>query len=56
MIESTKLESREELDRFCDAMLSTYDEIGKIAKGIPDANDNLVKNTTHNAEMVMVDE
>ena len=56
MIEPTESESREELDRFCDAMLSIYDEIEEIAKGTADADDNLLKNAPHTAEMVMADE
>ena len=56
MIEPTESESREELDRFCDAMLSIYDEIEEVARGTADARDNLLKNAPHTAEMVMADD
>lgn len=56
MIEPTESESREELDRFCEAMLSIYEEIEEVASGQLDANDNPLKNAPHTAEMVMADE
>ncbi len=56
MIEPTESESKEELDRFCDAMLSIYQEIEEIINGVADANDNLLKNAPHTAAMVMADE
>jgi glycine dehydrogenase len=56
MIEPTESESKEELDRFCDAMLSIHQEIEEIINGVADANDNLLKNAPHTAAMVMADE
>jgi glycine dehydrogenase len=56
MIEPTESESKEELDRFCDAMLSICEEIEEVASGQLDANDNPLKNAPHTAEMVMADE
>lgn len=56
MIEPTESESKEELDRFCDAMLSIYEEIEEVASGQLDATDNPLKNAPHTAEMVMSDE
>ncbi len=56
MIEPTESESKEELDRFCDAMLSIYEEVGEIERGEMDAEDNLLKNAPHTAEMVMSDD
>jgi glycine dehydrogenase len=56
MIEPTESESKEELDRFCDAMLSIYEEIEEIINGAADAHDNLLKNAPHTAAMVMAEE
>ena len=56
MIEPTESESKEELDRFCDAMLSIHAEIEEIASGQADATDNLLKNAPHTAAMVMKDD
>eukprot|EP00095_Tigriopus_kingsejongensis_P009134 snap_masked-scaffold5131_size4974-processed-gene-0.1 protein:Tk09134 transcript:snap_masked-scaffold5131_size4974-processed-gene-0.1-mRNA-1 annotation:"glycine dehydrogenase" len=56
MIEPTESESKEELDRFCDAMLAIYEEIEQVASGELDATNNPLKNAPHTAEMVMADE
>jgi len=56
MIEPTESESKAELDRFCDAMLSIYEEIEELTSGQQDAHDNLLKNAPHTAEMVMAEE
>ncbi|MFT6861890.1 MAG: glycine dehydrogenase [Akkermansiaceae bacterium] len=56
MIEPTESESKEELDRFCDAMLAIYDEIEEVVSGASDAADNPLKNAPHTAEMVMADD
>lgn len=47
MIEPTESESKAELDRFCDAMVSIHGEIQAIIGGTADANDNLLKNAPH---------
>ena len=47
MIEPTESESKEELDRFCEAMISISDEIDKIKKGKFDPIDNPIKNAPH---------
>ncbi len=49
MIEPTESESREELDRFCDAMLAIREEIREIETGAADAQDNVLKNAPHSA-------
>jgi len=49
MIEPTESESKEELDRFCDAMLAIHAEIGEIAAGRMDAENNPLKNAPHTA-------
>ena len=49
MIEPTESESKEELDRFCEAMLSIRYEIEEIAHGKYDTSDNVLKNAPHTA-------
>ncbi|GAB4315146.1 MAG: aminomethyl-transferring glycine dehydrogenase [Geminocystis sp.] len=56
MIEPTESESKAELDRFCDAMISIRKEIEAIEKGEMDKNDNLLKNAPHTAEMLLKSE
>jgi glycine dehydrogenase len=55
MIEPTESESREELDRFCEAMISIHGEIAKIAAGEWDANDNPLKHAPHPATTLLSD-
>ena len=50
MIEPTESESKEELDRFCDAMIAIREEIAKVASGEFDARDNPLVNAPHTAE------
>jgi glycine dehydrogenase len=49
MIEPTESESKEELDRFCKAMIRIRDEIGAIETGAMDREDNPLKNAPHTA-------
>ncbi|MGH1366306.1 MAG: aminomethyl-transferring glycine dehydrogenase [Calditrichia bacterium] len=49
MIEPTESESKAELDRFCEAMLSIYREIQDVKLGVADAEDNVLKNSPHTA-------
>jgi glycine dehydrogenase len=56
MIEPTESEPKAELDRFCDALLSIYEEIMDIENGKADKVDNLLKNAPHTAIEVMSDE
>src|ERR1700680_4388377 len=44
MIEPTESESKEEIDRFCDAMISIHAEIDAVANGKADSKNNLLKN------------
>lgn len=55
MIEPTESETKAELDRFCDALISIKSEIMEVANGEADANDNVLKNAPHTAEEVMSD-
>jgi len=56
MFEPTESESKTELDRFCDAMISIREEISEIQKGDADKNDNLLKNAPHTALVVTANE
>jgi len=47
MIEPTESEPKEELDRFCDAMISIREEIREIESGQADRQDNVLKNAPH---------
>ncbi|MFT5885496.1 MAG: glycine dehydrogenase [Arcticibacterium sp.] len=47
MIEPTESESKEELDRFCDALISIRKEILNIENGNADPVNNLLKNSPH---------
>ena len=53
MIEPTESESKEQLDRYCDAMLTIYQEAEAIADGSIDAEDNPLKNAPHTAESII---
>ena len=55
MIEPTESESKEELDRFCDAMISIRAEIEQLELGLADAEDNVLGNAPHTAAMVTAD-
>jgi glycine dehydrogenase len=50
MIEPTESESKEELDRFCEAMIAIRMEIAKVESGEFDARDNPLANAPHTAE------
>ena len=56
MIEPTESESKREMDRFCNAMISIRQEIQNVIDGTMDANDNPLKNAPHTASVVTVDE
>ncbi len=56
MIEPTESESKDELDRFCDAMLQIKREMDAIAAGEADPENNVLRNAPHTAEMCMADE
>ncbi len=55
MIEPTESESKEELDRFCDAMIAIRKEIGEIEEGKADRQQNVLKNAPHTAQAVVTD-
>jgi glycine dehydrogenase len=56
MIEPTESESKEELDRFCDALIEIRREIQAVVDGNVDPRDNVLKNAPHTAEEVTSDD
>jgi glycine dehydrogenase len=55
MIEPTESEPKDELDRFCEAMISIRREIERIRSGESDPKNNPLKNAPHTAEQVTAD-
>ena len=53
MVEPTESESMEELDRFCDALISIRKEIDEIISGKADKSDNVLKNAPHTAKTLI---
>jgi glycine dehydrogenase len=49
MVEPTESEPKEELDRFCDALLAIRREIQAVLDGKADPKDNVLKNAPHTA-------
>ncbi len=56
MVEPTESESKDELDRFCDAMISIRAEIQAVIDGKAVRQDNGLKNAPHTASAVAADE
>ncbi len=56
MIEPTESEPKEELDRFCDAMIAIRQEIQDVIDAKTDPKDNVLKNAPHTAAAVAADE
>jgi glycine dehydrogenase len=56
MIEPTESENKEELDRFCDALNSIYEEIKSVENGEADKKDNVLKNAPHTLAVITADE
>ena len=55
MVEPTESESKAELDRFCEAMISIRKEIKEIEDGQYDKLDNVIKNAPHTCKLVVSD-
>lgn len=55
MIEPTESESKEELDRFAEALINIKKEIEEIANGEADAKNNVLKNAPHTEQVVISD-
>tara|TARA_R110001592_G_scaffold72390_3_gene221188 strand:- start:80433 stop:83306 length:2874 start_codon:yes stop_codon:yes gene_type:complete len=56
MIEPTESESKHELDRFIDAMISIRKEIAEIGEGLEDELNNPLKNAPHTMQLITADE
>ncbi len=56
MIEPTESESKDELDRLCDALLQIRKEIDEIAKGEYSVESNVLSNAPHTVELVSANE
>ena len=55
MIEPTESESKDELDRFCEALIAIRQEIQAVLDGVADPRDNVLKNAPHTAQEVTAD-
>jgi glycine dehydrogenase len=53
MIEPTESESKEELDRYVDALIAIREEVRAIEEGKMDVKNNPLKNAPHTMDMVM---
>jgi glycine dehydrogenase len=56
MVEPTESESKAELDRFCDALISIREEISEIENAQTDLKDNVLKNAPHTLSEITKDE
>src|SRR5213075_277767 len=56
MIEPTESEPKEELDRFCEAMIAIRGEIQQVIDEQVDRRDNVLKHAPHTAAAVSADE
>ena len=56
MIEPTESESKQEIDRFCEAMISIREEIESIINGNENRENNLLKNAPHTLDQCSSDE
>jgi glycine dehydrogenase len=55
MIEPTESESKDELDRFCDALIAIREEIGAIEDGRADREHNVLQGAPHTLQDVLTD-
>ena len=55
MVEPTESESKQELDRFCSALIAIRKEIDEVISGKADKQDNVLKNCPHTAKSVVAD-
>jgi len=53
MVEPTESESKAELDRFCEAMITIRGEIDEIVAGRADKKDNILKHAPHTAKSLV---
>ncbi len=55
MVEPTESESKEELDRFCDAMIAIRQEIREVEEGKQPKKNNVLSHAPHPAEVLLSD-
>ena len=55
MVEPTESESKDELDRFCEAMIAIHAEMVAVENGSTDPANNVLKNAPHTAAVVCGD-
>ena len=55
MVEPTESEAKDELDRFCDALIAIHGEIQAVISGAADPTDNVLKNAPHTAAAIASD-
>ena len=53
MIEPTESETKDELDRFCEALIEIRKEIAEVQDSTADPNNNVLKNAPHTAEIAL---
>jgi glycine dehydrogenase len=56
MVEPTESESKAEIDRYCDALLSIRNEIKEIEEGKFSAENNVLKNSPHTIQIIATDQ
>ncbi len=56
MIEPTESETKQELDRFCDALISIRNEVRAVEEGKADRENNVLKHAPHTAAVITADE
>lgn len=56
MVEPTESESKAEIDRYCEALLSIREEIREIEEGKYSKEDNVLKNSPHTMNSVISDD
>lgn len=56
MVEPTESESKQELDRFIEALTTIFNEIQAVASGAMDKEDNPLKNAPHTSDVVTADD
>ena len=55
MVEPTESEPRDEIDRFCEAMIQIRKEIQAVIDGLADRDDNVLKHAPHSAQELTAD-
>jgi glycine dehydrogenase len=55
MVEPTESESKSELDRFCDALISIHAEMQAVETGQTDRQNNVLKGAPHTADTIAVE-